>query len=60
MMLLVFSLFSLIFLGMSRFLFFPVGCTVYSFCVGVYVMSVPGYSHDTQEDANSEDVKYCY
>jgi hypothetical protein len=23
---------------------FPLGCTVYSFCVGVYVVSIPGYS----------------
>jgi hypothetical protein len=59
-MLLVFSFFVLIFLCMSWFLFFPVGYTVYSFCVGVYVVSVPGYSNDTQQDANSEDVKYCY
>jgi hypothetical protein len=28
-------------------LFFSLGFTLYSFCVGVYVMSVPGYNVDS-------------
>jgi hypothetical protein len=28
-------------------LFVSLGCTVYSFCVGVYVISVPGYNVDS-------------
>jgi hypothetical protein len=43
--LLIFSLFSLIFLGMSTwFCFPPLGCTAYSIYVGVYIVFVPGYN----------------
>jgi hypothetical protein len=43
---LVFSVLSLVTLDKSSWFCFSLGCSVYSFRVGVYVVSVPGYNVD--------------